>query len=437
MHGIMGTRLFFVAVFVAWVNVAFAAPVITPTTSLQHTAVALGASATFSVTASGSGTLAYQWKKDGVGIAGQTTASLFFASVQAADEADYTVTVSDAFGATTSEPARLWVVPTTSQYISGSYTDASGFRVPYFYILPMNYSIEKRYPLWVMFHGASDDETSFVTGTGAQGFSRVCVSYGRQVSDPAIAVYVTRRAGAKGSGDWTGYPLQKSWIVDRAAQGWLILDVAAHDVPGDMPQAFYDALPAMIKQYHVIYNDDRDRCYFLRMFLGDYRALEYLASRPDWDGKILVVTGGSMGGQQSFAMAGLNPKVTHMIVDVPAGADTNAVLHGRHEAYPFWDSTDPKVMQTALYFDPVNFAPRIRAVSLVSMGFIDNVSTPTGIWTAFNQMPGPKEVVPLVYAAHTHQSTPEQMKPYTERSEAWFASLARGEEPQLIPVSTH
>jgi len=238
---------------------------------------------------------------------------------------------------------------------------------------------------------------------------------------------------------WAGgpYPLQKAWIVDRAAQGWLVLDVEAHDVPGDMPQAFYDALPAMIKQYQMIYNDDRDRCYFLRMYLGDYRAVEYLAGRPDWNGKILVATGGSMGGQQSFAVAGLNPKVTHMIVDVPAGADTNAALHGRHLSYPNWDGTSPKVMQTALYFDPVNFAPRIRATCLVSMGFIDNVSAPTGIWTAFNQIPAPKEVVPLVYAAHNHQSTPEQMKPYTDRSAAWFASLARGEEPQVTPLKTY
>jgi cephalosporin-C deacetylase-like acetyl esterase len=227
--------------------------------------------------------------------------------------------------------------------------------------------------------------------------------------------------------------LQKSWVVDRAAQGWLALNVEPHDVPGNMPQAFYDALPALLKSYQMIYNDDRNRCYFLRMFLGDYRALDYLANRPDWNGRILLVTGGSMGGLQSFAVAGLCSKVTHMIVDVPAGADSNAALHGRHESYPNWDSTNAKVMETALYFDPVNFASRIHATCLVSMGFIDNVSAPAGIWTAFNQIAGAKEVVPLVYAAHNHQSTPEQMKPYKDRSEEWFATLVRGEEPKISP----
>jgi len=236
---------------------------------------------------------------------------------------------------------------------------------------------------------------------------------------------------------WAGiYPLQKSWAVDRAAEGWLVLNIEAHDLPGDMPQAFYDALPALIKNYNSIYNDDRDRNYFLRMFLGDYRALEYLASRPDWDGKILVATGTSQGGMQSFAVAGLNPKVTHLIVEVPAGSDSNAVLHGRHESYPNWDSTKPKVMQTALYFDPVNFAPHIHATCLVSMGFIDNISAPTSVWTTFNQIAGPKEVVPLVYAAHNHQSTLEQKKPFADRSAEWLKLLVRGEQPQLLSLET-
>jgi cephalosporin-C deacetylase-like acetyl esterase len=232
---------------------------------------------------------------------------------------------------------------------------------------------------------------------------------------------------------WAGgpYPLQKSWVIDRAAQGWLVLNVEPHDVPGNLPQEFYDALPAMIKQYNTIYADDRDRCYFLRMYLGDYRAAEYLTSRPDWDGTVFLVMGTSMGGQQSFAVAGLHPKVTHMIVQVPAGADT---LHRRHESYPNWDKTNPRVMQTAKYFDSVNFASHIRATCLVAMGFIDNVCAPTGIWTAYNQIRGPKEVVPLVYAAHNHQSTPEQLKPYEDRAAEWLEALAHGQPLQLRPL---
>jgi hypothetical protein len=52
-----------------------------------------------------------------------------------------------------------------------------------------------------------------------------------------------------------------------------------------------------------------------------------------------------------------------VIVNEPAGADSNAHLHGRRAGYPNWPSDDPKVMQTALYFDTVSFASRIKAPS--------------------------------------------------------------------------
>ena len=232
---------------------------------------------------------------------------------------------------------------------------------------------------------------------------------------------------------WAGgpYPLQKAWVVDHAARGWLALNIEPHDVPGDMPQEFYDALPRLIKNYNTIYNDDRDRNYFLQMYLGAYRAAEYLTSRPDWNGEVFVVTGTSMGGQQSFAVAGLHPKVTHMIVHVPAGADTNGDLHGRRAGYPNWDSRNPEVMATSRYFDTVNFASRIKATSLVSMGFLDTVTPPVGIWIAFNQIAGPKEAVPLRDAPHNHQATVEQQRAYTDRAEAWLAALVKGETIQV------
>lgn len=187
-------------------------PSITAATTLQHQAITLRAAATFTVTASGSGTLTYQWRKNGADMPGQTGASLSFAAVAAADEADYTVVVSNAYGSATSEPARLWIVPPTSQFVSANFTSSTNFRLPYFYILPPNYDGSRSYPLWVFFHGASDTESTFLTNTGAAGFSRVCVSYARQAADPIIAVYVTRQAG---SSSWDGYAPVVAELIPR------------------------------------------------------------------------------------------------------------------------------------------------------------------------------------------------------------------------------
>lgn len=231
---------------------------------------------------------------------------------------------------------------------------------------------------------------------------------------------------------WAGgpYPLQKSWVVDRAAAGWLALDIEPHDVPGHMPAEFYAALPALIKQYNTIYDDDRDRCYFLRMYLGAYRAVEYLAQRPEWNGKVMLAFGASMGGQQSIAVAGLNPRITHVVVEVPAGADAHAVQHGRAAGYPNWDVSRPRVAATASYFDTVNFAPRIHAHTLFAFGFVDTVCPPSGDWTVFNQLGGPKEAVPLIDAPHNNFATEEQQRPFYQRSQAWLDALVRtGDAP--------
>ena len=231
------------------------------------------------------------------------------------------------------------------------------------------------------------------------------------------------------------YPLQKSWITGLAKDGYLVLDVEPHDVPGDMPQAFYDALPAIIKQYNTIGQTSRDESYFLRMYLGDYRALEYLASRPDWDGHTLVVMGTSMGGQQSFVTAGLNPRVTHLIVNVPSGADVAATLHKRWASYPNWDVTRPDVLTTARYFDTANFASRITAQSLVAMGFIDDVSAPAGVWSVFNQIRGRKEAAPMPDAPHNHLATPASLRPFTVRSAEWLDAIVHGRDPMTLSTS--
>ncbi|HVS50888.1 MAG TPA: immunoglobulin domain-containing protein [Opitutaceae bacterium] len=89
------------------VNAASSAPSIT--TQPVGATVNSGASVTFSVVASGTGTLSYQWKKDGAAISGATNASYTIASAQATDAGSYTVTISSIAGSVTSGSATLTV----------------------------------------------------------------------------------------------------------------------------------------------------------------------------------------------------------------------------------------------------------------------------------------------------------------------------------------
>jgi len=211
------------------------------------------------------------------------------------------------------------------------------------------------------------------------------------------------------------YPLQKSLVTDRAAEGWLALDVDSHDMPVDQATA--------PKNYAQVGNTSRETSYFLNMYLRDSRALDYIRSRPDWDGHTIVLSGMSMGGMQSLATAGLNPgKVTAIVINVPAGADISADLHGSRRGYPNWPVDDPRVVQTARYFDVMNFAPGITAKSLLAFGFIDTTSPPYGVWATFNQIRGPKEAVPMPGSDHNH-ITPQQEGAYFIRLKAALDSL--------------
>lgn len=216
------------------------------------------------------------------------------------------------------------------------------------------------------------------------------------------------------------YALNASAVARRAAEGWLILNVDAHD---KLPSDPSGNVP---RNYQAIGNTDRETSYFLNMYLRDSRALDYLLTRPDWDGKTIVLTGGSMGGQQSLALAGLRPeKITAVLVCVPAGADTNGDLHGRKAGYPNWPSDNPDVMKTALYFDPVNFASRIKAPVFASIGFIDTISPPAGIWTMLNQIPAPVEPLPMIESEHDNL-TPEKARVCSERTNEILDHLVRG-----------
>jgi cephalosporin-C deacetylase-like acetyl esterase len=216
------------------------------------------------------------------------------------------------------------------------------------------------------------------------------------------------------------YALDPHWAALHASDGWLVVNVDAHDkLPsdpsGDVP-----------KSYVAVGNTNREKSYFLGMFLRDSRALDYLLTRPDWDGKTIVLIGGSQGGQQSLALAGLRPeKITAVLVCVPAGADTNGDLHGRKAGFPNWPSDNPDAMETALYFDPVNFASRIKAPVMAGMGFIDTVSPPAGIFTALNQIPGDTEPLPLIESEHDNY-TPDKGRACPARTQQILESIRTG-----------
>ena len=225
---------------------------------------------------------------------------------------------------------------------------------------------------------------------------------------PALIIY-----------QWAGvYALQPKMSTDRAAEGWLTLNVDSHDM---LP----NQAAGVPTNYQALGNTNRETSYFLFMYLRDARAVDYICSRPDWDGQTLVLMGTSMGGQQSLVTASLRPQVTAVIVNEPAGADIAGELHGRKAGYPNWPANDPRAMATAPYFDVVNFASRIKAPVFAGIGFIDTTCPPVGIWTALNQISARKEAFPMIDSDHNH-ITPEKQVAFHAREKEILDLLLHG-----------
>jgi cephalosporin-C deacetylase-like acetyl esterase len=246
-------------------------------------------------------------------------------------------------------------------------------------------------------------------GSNVQGYF---AKPAREGKFPALLLY-----------QWAGvYALKPESAAKRAAEGWLVFNASAHD----LPPAQATGVPG---DYAKIGNTDRDNSYFLKMYLRDVRAIDYIASRPEWDGKTIVVLGTSMGGHQSLAAAGLDPRVTAVLVNEPSGANALGALHGYQAGYPNGPTEDAQVIATAPYFDTVNFASRIHAPVLFAIGFIDTTCPPAGEWIAANQIPGPKEVIGMVESDHNNL-TPQKQGAWDARSKEVLDLLLHGGEFQ-------
>ena len=179
-----------------------------------------------------------------------------------------------------------------------------------------------------------------------------------------------------------------------ASQGFLALDINAHGIDNGKDDAFYKALAeGELKDYRAIGRDSREKGYFVGMFLRAKRALDFLCAQPEWDGKNLIVSGGSQGGFQAFAAAALDDRVTIMVAHVPAGCDHSGMLANRIAGWPKMvpvngGKPDPAVLEASRYVDNVNFAARCKAkTAVVSVGFVDGVCPPTSVYAAFNELP--------------------------------------------------
>ena len=195
---------------------------------------------------------------------------------------------------------------------------------------------------------------------------------------------------------------QDEW-VGKSDKPAIALNINAHGIENGLPRDDYIALSkTSLKDYafHKDQNAKAETAYLHGMALRVMRALEFIKSQPEWDGKTLIVEGGSQGGLQALMAASLDPDVTRCVAIKPWSSDLGGVTLGRMKGWR------PEYTPALGYYDPVNLARRIHCEIKLVSGLGDYVCPPSGISVVYNNLPsGIRKSIEYQQGA-THQTTP-------------------------------
>ncbi len=209
-------------------------------------------------------------------------------------------------------------------------------------------------------------------------------------------------------------PLRHKYYAEN---GCVRLEMEIHGLDPRLSQeAFKDISTAFNgKENGYLENglSDKNNYYMKRVYLSLVRAIDLLTSLPEWDGKNVIVQGGSQGGALSIIAAGLDSRVTQCVANHPALSDMAAYSEkGRTGGYPHFNrapgALTPEKIKTMAYYDVVNFARYVKADTYMTWGYNDNTCPPTTSYAVWNTLTCPKEALLTPINEHWTSETTER-----------------------------
>lgn len=199
----------------------------------------------------------------------------------------------------------------------------------------------------------------------------------------------------------------------------IYLEINAHGFELARDKAYYDGFTRKIKHngkpyaFSKIQNSNRNTAYFNGMSLRVFRALEYIKTLPEWDGRNLTVHGGSQGALQAIWAAAHDPDVTFADIFIPWFCD----ISGKERKPPRLSGWQPYWTAALEYFDPVHHALKIKCPVLISAaGLGDYTCPPSGVMVLYNRLKGAKKILWLQGMQHGYRPRDPQK---FEISENW------------------
>lgn len=206
--------------------------------------------------------------------------------------------------------------------------------------------------------------------------------------------------------------------------GCIAVDINAHGMLNAQPQSYYDGLEnGYLKDYRCRPFTTKEELYYKDMMLRDVRALDYLCTLKEWDGKRVLVTGTSQGGNQSCAVAGLDRRVTQIVAIVPGYCDMGAILDPERQSG--WTrlyrdvNKYPGAKEILPYYESAFALRHTRAGLWMEVGFMDQTCPVEGMYAAFNgAVSKHKSIHPYPYRRHSMSSSDQYYKQWKKDIEA-------------------
>lgn len=193
-------------------------------------------------------------------------------------------------------------------------------------------------------------------------------------------------------------PLRHKYYAEN---GCIRMEMEIHGLNPTLPKETFDDMTKAFngRDNGYLFNglEDPDRYYMKRVYLALIRCLDLLTSLPEWDGRNVIVQGGSQGGALSMVAAALDSRVTQCIVNHPALSDMAAYSAGRTGGYPHFNRIEgmfnERTLRTMTYYDVVNFARHITCDTYMTWGYNDDTCPPTTSYAVWNTLTCPKEAL--------------------------------------------
>ncbi len=175
--------------------------------------------------------------------------------------------------------------------------------------------------------------------------------------------------------------------LKQASGGAIAFSATWHGFPIGQPESFYVEQGRKFNSWQGI--DDRDTWAMRYIYFRTMRAIQYMKSRPEWNGKDLIIQGGSLAGSECIAAAALDKSVTLALISVPAFDEykTNGL---RRLSIPLGNAparVTPAMQDAMEYYASANFAPDITCETCFCTGFVDTSCPPSGVYAVYNTLP--------------------------------------------------